>query len=308
MRSTPLPVRETSYFDIQRRVAAHKTQESWDEIPHVSLVLELDMTHLLAFRRKLLGSPEFAGTRFTINTLLLKVLAESLRESPRMHAFVGYSRGASTGRVTVLEDINIAIPMLLPSGETITPVLHQVDKKPLRELCAAMEDLKRRVDNTNASLLLFEAGRRDTYQNLFEGRFGVLRRLFSAYLGKGRLHLPPRKEQRAHLQIPATDRVTPDDLTSATVLVSNIGNAVPGMRLNVGLLEVIRPQTTAIAVTPIRKQPVVVTDENGNDRVAIREVCPITVCCDHRAVDFFHIEGFFKKAVAISEEPERWLQ
>lgn len=304
---TRLPVKKVEYFDIQRRVAAHKTSESWREVPHTSLVLNMDVTGLLALKDRLRADPAFAEVRVTFHCLMLKAIALALAAAPRMSAFLACNRHAGTGKIIYPDEVNIAMPMMLPGGETITPVMHRVDKLGLRAVCVAMAGLRDRVRNTDPNLLLLEAGRSDTLREISRGRFFRIRRLFAAYLGPGRLRIPSRREQKEYLSRPPEERITPENLTSATVLVSNIGNAVPGMPLTIGLLEVIRPQTTAIGISPVRRMPCVVADASG-ERIEIRDICPVTACSDHRAVDFAHVKAFYDTLMEISHSPERLLE
>jgi pyruvate/2-oxoglutarate dehydrogenase complex dihydrolipoamide acyltransferase (E2) component len=301
-----LPVRDSIYFDIHRRVTAHKTTESWEQIPHAALTLDLDVTALLTLKDRLRDDPRFAGARVTFNVIILKLIALALRESPRMTALLGYNRKAVLGKLTTPEDVNICMPFQLAHGEMITPVVTRADKRTLRELADEMAELRRRIANTDPRLLLLEAGQLDTYRQVRRGRFGFMRRLMAAYFGAGKLDIPSRREIRAYKAIAEKDRLTPADLTSGTVVVSNFGNSVRGMSLQATLLNVIRPQTTAIAVNPVRRAPVVVEDEHG-ERLEIRDICPLTVAIDHRAIDFAHVQGFIEAAHALSLEPEPLL-
>lgn len=297
-----LPVRTSTYFDIHRRVTAHKTTESWEQIPHAALTLDLDVTALVLLKNRLREDPRFDGTRVTFNVIMMKLIAIALKESPRMTALLGYNRNAVIGKLTVPEDVNICMPFQLAHGEMITPVVTRADKRDLRDLALEMARLRRRIDNTDPRMLLLEAGQLDTYRQMRRGRFGFLRRLLAAYFGPGKLDIPSRREIRDYRAIPEEDRLTPADLTSGTVVVSNFGNLVPGMALQATLLDVIRPQTTAIAVNPVRRAPIVVEDAHG-EHVEIRDVCPLTVAIDHRAIDFAHVRGFIETARALSLEP-----
>lgn len=69
------------------------------------------------------------------------------------------------------------------------------------------------------------------------------------------------------------------------------------------MLEIIPPQVTAFAVNAIQKRPFVVTDENGNDKVEIRQILPITIAIDHRALDFGDILPFLKRLDELFENP-----
>ena len=48
---------------------------------------------------------------------------------------------------------------------------------------------------------------------------------------------------------------------------------------------------------------VVVTDENGNDKIEIRLVLPITIAIDHRALDYGDVVPFMRKLDEIFDNP-----
>ena len=66
-------------LDTQRRLVAYQTAKSWEEVPHVAYLYEPDATELyqayLRRREELSGQ----GLRLTLNTLLLKAVAEGLK-------------------------------------------------------------------------------------------------------------------------------------------------------------------------------------------------------------------------------------
>ena len=109
-------------FDVQRRIVAHKTLEAWDNAPHVSILVELDVTPLMASTGGHLARAEYAGTRVTINSVMLKIIAEGLKKSPEMNAHVQYSRLTGVGQVWLHDEINIATPFKASCGRMITPV------------------------------------------------------------------------------------------------------------------------------------------------------------------------------------------
>ena len=76
------------------------------------------------------------------------------------------------------------------------------------------------------------------------------------------------------------------------------------------LLEIIPPQTTAFAINAAQKKPIVVTDENGNDKIEIRLVLPITIAIDHRALDYGDVVPFMRKLDEIFDNPaiiQSWI-
>ena len=63
------------------------------------------------------------------------------------------------------------------------------------------------------------------------------------------------------------------------------------------------PQTTAFAINAAQKRPTVVTDENGNDKIEIRLILPITIAIDHRALDYGDVVPFMRKLDEIFDNP-----
>lgn len=295
-------------FDIQRRVVAHKTVESWDTIPHAGIIIDLDVTGILAFADRLRKSPAFSGIRLTINSIMLKVIAESIKASPDINSELIYHKRANTGRMRYLDSIDIAIPLLSSCNRMITPVLRNVGRQSLRDVCISMDTLKKRANNTNIDLLLLEAGLKDTWERLRRGHLlPVLRRLYANFLGSGRLCLPSKVEQRVYNAIPATERLTADDLMGASTLVSNIGSVTPGLNCYGALLDIIPPQITAMLLGSVQKRPTVIEDETGNESIEIRKIMPITFYFDHRALDFEHISGFLERLQHLSVYPDDLL-
>ncbi|HPO16905.1 MAG TPA: 2-oxo acid dehydrogenase subunit E2 [Candidatus Hydrogenedentes bacterium] len=295
-------------FGIQRRVVAHKTSEAWLNTPHVSVLVEFDVTAVQAFIHRIAQHPDFRNIRVTLNSVMLKIIGNAMKHSPVMNAHITYNKRTSIGAMSVSQDVNIAVPLRSADGRMITPVLQQVNQKSLREVCEGMQDIKRRVANTNVDLLLLEAGLGDTWERLRKGQIiTVLQRLYSNFIGSAKLSLPSREERRAYEKIPPQDRITAKDLLCATTLVSNIGSLMPELEAYFGLLEIIPPHTTAIGLAAARKKPVAVTDNQDMDRVDVREIMPASVCFDHRAMDYEHIVGFLGEVLRLCRAPEELL-
>jgi len=293
---------------MQRRVVAHKTQEAWDEVPHAGLGVDLDVTAVQSLVQRLKSSGGRVAARVTLNSVMLKILAEGLKASPEMNAHVEYDRRTGVGGVVTFDAIHIAVPLRTAQGRTITPVLQDVGTKSLAELCAAMEDVKRRAENTDVELLLRETALRDTWERLRKGQLGVLRRLYPNLVGKARLGRISRAARERYRLVSEDDRITPENLTSATVLVSNVGSALPEVDLKILFMEIIPPQTTAIGLGSVVKRPAVRSNDEGDDIVAVRSILPVTIFIDHRVMDLEHVVGFIKRVVGLCDEPEPLLR
>ena len=76
-------------------------------------------------------------------------------------------------------------------------------------------------------------------------------------------------------------KLVPDEVAGGTFTITNPGNY--GQMF--GLPIIMQPQVAILGVGNIRKQPVVVTDANGLDSIAIRSICHISLGYDHRIID-----------------------
>lgn len=80
---------QSEIFDIQRKIVANMTSESWEQIPHVSYLYEADVTDLLKAYRRV---KESTKTNITINTVLIKLIVESLKAAPKLNSHLDFKR------------------------------------------------------------------------------------------------------------------------------------------------------------------------------------------------------------------------
>ena len=76
-------------------------------------------------------------------------------------------------------------------------------------------------------------------------------------------------------------KLVPDEVAGGTFTITNPGQY--GQMF--GLPIIMQPQVAILGVSSIKKQPVVVTDANGNDAIAIRSICHVGLGYDHRVID-----------------------
>jgi len=76
-------------------------------------------------------------------------------------------------------------------------------------------------------------------------------------------------------------RITPDDLTGGTFTITNTGSR--GSLFDTPILNT--PEVGILATPAIEKRPVVLTDEDGSDRIAIRHRTYLCLTYDHRLID-----------------------
>ncbi len=89
---------------------------------------EVDFTALLAFRKRLLADPATSGVRISITHLMVKAIAQALRDHPLINATL------VENEIKVLGEINIGLAVALESGHLIVPVIRNADHRSLLEV------------------------------------------------------------------------------------------------------------------------------------------------------------------------------
>ena len=298
----------SEHFDIQRKIVANMTTESWEAIPHVANIYEPDVTEFMK-AYKALNASEKHPAKITLNTLMLRVFVEGIKVCPAVNAHIEYSRHLVKGHIEQFEDINFSMPMLLPDGKMMTVNLHNFEDKTLDEMTAYIADVNRRLQRTDMGTAMFEVSMDNTMTALKRLKLvTTFGRLLGAKVGKHRVRLISGKEKREYLKIPESDRLTKKDIEQGTITVSNFGSIYKG-NCTTALIEVVPPQVMAIGVSPCKQKPGIYTDENGEQKIGIRTYMPLNLSFDHRALDAGDIIPFLNKLDEIFANPsviENW--
>lgn len=290
-------------FDINRRVIAHATHKSWNEAPHCSYVFEPDVTDFIDFFNQHREELSSKG-KISINTVMLKLISEGLKAAPELCAHLKYNPKNKTGWKKYTNHINIALPWLLEDGRMITPVVKNIENKNLFEITTYIEDIARRIKNTDIDAMQYQVGLEETISEILNFKFMVARQVIAAKIGKNRLRKPTGKQKKAYRAVPACDKITSNDIFGASVLVSNIGSMFKTQRGALVMLEIITPQVVVLGINAIQERPAVVVKADGTKEIAIRKIMPITITWDHRAADTADILPFQAKLDEYFTNPE----
>ena len=226
----------------------------------------------------------------------MKAIIEGLKAAPVMNSHLRYNRKLVRGELKTFEDINISMPMLLPDGRMMTVNLRDFQNKSLLAMTDYIADVTRRAENTNLNEVMFDVSLDNTITGLKQGKVKqTVSRLIGSKTGKHKVHTLRGAAKKAYYSIPEKDRLTKKDIEQGTTTISNIGSIYREHKGSCTLLEIIPPQTTAFAIDSIQKRPRVMTDAQGNDTIAVRQILPITIAMDHRALDYSDIIPFMRK-------------
>ena len=96
-------------------------------------------------------------------------------------------------------------------------------------------------------------------------------------------------------------RLKPEDVQGGTFTITNRG--IFGAKFGMPIIN--QPQVAILGVGAIYKTPAVVTDDEGNDSIAIRSVCHLSIGYDHRVIDGAVADQFM---VVVKKYLENWSE
>ena len=153
-------------FDIQtpdnmRRIIAERLAKSKREAPHFYMSLDCGADALLDLKKSLTDS----GAQVSLNDLILKVTATTLKRVPALNA------AWSDAGIRHFRSVDLAVAVAIESG-LITPVIRAADGKRIAEIAAEMRDLVARARTGQLSREEYQGG---TFTVSNMGMYGVRR-------------------------------------------------------------------------------------------------------------------------------------
>lgn len=126
-------VRERVPFTGLRGAVARNMTNAWQTVPRVAAGVEVDLTTALAL---LAAAQERVGERprVSVTHLVLRAVALTLREHPRLNARVAHDA------VEVMDEIDLGLAVNLDDG-VVVPVIRGADRKSLADLATESADL-----------------------------------------------------------------------------------------------------------------------------------------------------------------------
>jgi pyruvate dehydrogenase complex dihydrolipoamide acetyltransferase long form len=114
---------------------AERMFQSWNMIPRVTEVMQVDMSATVAFREAMLGQWEQQyGLRISLHDMITKAVAMALRRQPRLNATL------VDQEVRLHDSVNVGIAVNLDEG-LIVPVIFNADQKDLGQIAREGRDL-----------------------------------------------------------------------------------------------------------------------------------------------------------------------
>ena len=142
-------VQVTELSRIQRYVAANMGR-NWLAIPHVTHHDHAPVTALEAARK---AHNAAGGTKLSIVPLVIKALAQALREFPQFNV----SLDPKAGKVIVKRYVHIGVAVDTPRG-LLVPVIRDCDLKPLEQIASEVARLSEKARGKGLSLEEMQGG------------------------------------------------------------------------------------------------------------------------------------------------------
>lgn len=123
-------------MDRMRKKIAEHMVSSKQISPHVTSVVEADVTPIVNWRNRVKG--EFQkkyGQKLTFMPIFTEAVAKALRDFPMVNASV------NGDQMIIKKNVNVGIAVALPSGNLIVPVIKNTDMMNLAGLASSMNDL-----------------------------------------------------------------------------------------------------------------------------------------------------------------------
>ena len=150
-------------LDGMRKTVARRMTESFRDVPHFPLTIDLNIDSLLAARVKINAMLEKQGVKVSVNDLVIKAAAVALKQVPEANA------SYSPEGIAMHHHADVAIAVALEHG-LITPIIRGAELKGLAQIATEAKDLAERARSKKLKPEEFQGG---TFSVSNLGMFGI---------------------------------------------------------------------------------------------------------------------------------------
>ena len=150
-------------LDGMRKTIARRLTDSFRDVPHFPLTIDLDIDGLLAARAKINSLLEKDGVKVSVNDIIIKAAAVALKRVPEANA------SYTPEGIAMHHHADIAVAVAVEGG-LITPIIRAAETKGLAQISAEMKDLAARAKTKKLKPEEFQGG---TFSVSNLGMFGI---------------------------------------------------------------------------------------------------------------------------------------
>jgi pyruvate dehydrogenase E2 component (dihydrolipoamide acetyltransferase) len=150
-------------LDGMRKTVARRMTDSFRDVPHFPLSLDIEIDALLAARVRINGLLEKEGVKISVNDFVMKAAAVALQKVPEANA------SYSPEGIAMHHHADIAMAVAIPGG-LITPIIRSAETKGLAQIAKESKDLAERARSKKLKPEEFQGG---TFSVSNLGMFGI---------------------------------------------------------------------------------------------------------------------------------------
>ena len=150
-------------LDNMRKVIARRMTESFRDIPHFPLTVDIELDNLLAARTKINTALESQGVKVSVNDMIIKAVALALKQVPEANA------SYTPEGIALHHNADVAVAVAIDGG-LITPIVRKAETKSLAQISKEMKDLAQRARERKLKPEEFQGG---TFSVSNLGMFGI---------------------------------------------------------------------------------------------------------------------------------------
>jgi pyruvate dehydrogenase E2 component (dihydrolipoamide acetyltransferase) len=150
-------------LDGMRKTVARRMTDSFRDVPHFPLTIDIELDELLAARTKINAMLEKQGVKVSVNDMVLKAAAVALMRVPEANA------SYTPEGIAMHKHADIAMAVAVPGG-LITPIIRACETKGLAQIATEAKDLAERARAKKLKPEEFQGG---TFSVSNLGMFGI---------------------------------------------------------------------------------------------------------------------------------------
>jgi len=150
-------------LDGMRKTVARRMTDSFRDVPHFALTIDLEIDTLLAARAKINAMLEKSGGKVSVNDMVIKAAAIALQQVPEANA------SYTPEGIAMHHHADIAMAVAVPGG-LITPIIRSAETKGLAQIAREAKDLAERARTKKLAPQEFQGG---TFSISNLGMFGI---------------------------------------------------------------------------------------------------------------------------------------
>lgn len=150
-------------LDGMRKTIARRLTESFRDVPHFPLTIDIELDGLLAARAKINSLLEGQGVKVSVNDIVIKAAAVALKRVPEANA------SYTPEGIALHKHADIAVAVAIDGG-LITPIIRAAETKGLAQISTEMKDLAARAKAKKLKPEEFQGG---TFSVSNLGMFGI---------------------------------------------------------------------------------------------------------------------------------------